>query len=122
MARVAVALSCTTEVMSELEGLSRSRSGEVRLVERARIVLACLQGRRNDELAREMNVRPNTVGRWRSRFAGLPPAAWPDCAMPPGQANLPGTVSNCVLESWRNWRCRRRRAWPVGTVVRWRWR
>jgi len=69
MARVAVALSCTAEVMGELERLSRSRSGEVRLAERARIVLACLQGRRNDEVAREIGVRPNTVGQWRRRFA-----------------------------------------------------
>jgi transposase len=69
MARVAVALSCTAEVMAELERLSRSRSGEVRLAERARIVLACLRGKRNDEVARELGVRPNTVGVWRRRFA-----------------------------------------------------
>lgn len=69
MARVAVELSCPAEVLSELERLSRSRSGEVRVVERARIVLACLHGKRNDEVARELGVRPNTVGRWRRRFA-----------------------------------------------------
>lgn len=69
MARVAVALSCTADVMAELERLSRSRSGEVRLAERARIVLACLQGKRNDAVARELGVRPNTVGQWRQRFA-----------------------------------------------------
>ena len=69
MPRVAVALFCTEEDMAELGRLSRSRSGEVRLAERARIVLACLQGRRNDEIAREMGLRPNTVGQWRQRFA-----------------------------------------------------
>ena len=69
MARVAVKLSCSEEVMAELERLSRSRSGEVRLSERARIVLACLQGKRNDIVAREIGVRPNTVGLWRRRFA-----------------------------------------------------
>ena len=69
MARVAVKLSCPAEVRAELERLSRSRSGEVRLAERARIVLACLEGKRNDEIAREMGVRPNTVGVWRQRFA-----------------------------------------------------
>jgi transposase len=55
--------------MAELERLSRSRSGEVRMVERARIVLACLQGKRNNEVARDLGVRPNTVGQWRRRFA-----------------------------------------------------
>lgn len=69
MARVAIALSCTAKVMPELERLSRSRSGEVRMAERARIVLACLQSQRNDEVARELGVRPNTVGQWRRRVA-----------------------------------------------------
>lgn len=70
MARVAIALSCTAEVMSELERLSRSRSGEVRMAERACIVLppACA-AERNDEIAREVGVRPTTVGQWRRRFA-----------------------------------------------------
>ena len=39
------------------------------MAERARIVMACLQGKRNDEVARDMRVRPNTVGQWRRRFA-----------------------------------------------------
>jgi transposase len=69
MGRVAVALSCASDVLAELERLSRSRSGEVRLAERARIVLGCLQGKRNDEVALEMGVRPNTVGLWRRRFS-----------------------------------------------------
>ena len=69
MARVAVALSCAAEVMAELQRMARSRSGEVRMAERARIVLACLRGQRNDEVARELGMRPNTVGRWRQRFA-----------------------------------------------------
>ena len=39
------------------------------MAERARIVLACLRGKRNDEVASEMGLRPNTVGQWRRRFA-----------------------------------------------------
>ena len=69
MPRVAVALSCTSDVMAELERLSRSRTGEVRMAERSRIVLACLQGKRNDEIAKDMGLRPNTVGQWRRRFS-----------------------------------------------------
>src|ERR1700746_4163243 len=49
--------------------LARSRSAEARLVERAKIILACLDGKRNDEVSRELGVRPNTVGLWRKRFA-----------------------------------------------------
>lgn len=39
------------------------------MAERARIVLACVRGKRNDEVASEMSLRPNTVGQWRRRFA-----------------------------------------------------
>ena len=49
--------------------LSRSRSGKLRLAERARMVLACPQGRRNGEIASEMGLRPRAVGHWRQRFA-----------------------------------------------------
>ncbi len=69
MARVAVALSCTTEIMAELERLFRSPSGAVRMAERARTVLACLRDQRNDEVVSEMGLRPNTVGLRPRRFA-----------------------------------------------------
>lgn len=69
MPRVAVPLSCTPEVRQELERLSKSRTDEARLVERARIVLGCLAGRRNDEVAAEFGTRAGTVATWRNRFA-----------------------------------------------------
>lgn len=71
MARVAPVLICTEEERSTLIQLARSRSEEARLVERARIVLLCLDGKRNEEVAQELSVRPNTVGMWRQRFAEL---------------------------------------------------
>src|ERR1700730_1227557 len=49
--------------------LARSRTAEARLVERAKIILACLDGKRNDEVSHELGVRPNTVGLWRKRVA-----------------------------------------------------
>jgi transposase len=69
VARVAAELQCSAEQRSELMALARSRTAEARLVERARIVLACLDGKRNDEVSRSLGVRPNTVGLWRKRFA-----------------------------------------------------
>jgi transposase len=41
---------------------------EVRMVERANIVLCCLKGERVKDIAREMEIRPDTVIKWRSRF------------------------------------------------------
>src|SRR5713226_4220972 len=82
MARVAVALTCTAEQRGELMALARSRTEEVRLVERAKIVLACLEGKRNDAVGREFGVRPNTVGLWRKRFAAAGLAGLRDRARP----------------------------------------
>jgi transposase len=69
MARIAPVLTCTPEERTVLLQLARSRSEEARLVERAKIVLLCLDGKRNEEVAQELSVRPNTVGLWRKRFA-----------------------------------------------------
>src|ERR1700756_3436951 len=80
--RVAVALACSAEQRAELVSLARSRTAEARLVERARIVLACLEGKRNDEVSRELGVRPNTVGLWRKRFAAGGIAGLRDQARP----------------------------------------
>ena len=82
MARVAAALICSAEQRAELMSLARSRTEEVRLVERAKIVLGCLDGKRNDEVGRELGVRPNTVGLWRKRFAAQGLAGLRDRARP----------------------------------------
>jgi transposase len=41
---------------------------EARLVERAQIVLKCLEGEGVAEIARHLKIRPNTVIEWRRRF------------------------------------------------------
>ena len=69
MPRVAVPLICTPEAMQELERLARSRTDEARLVERAKMVLGCVAGGRNDQVAAELGIRVGTVGAWRNRFA-----------------------------------------------------
>jgi transposase len=69
MSRIALPLSCTAEVMQELVHLSKSRTDEARLIERAKIVLRCLAGERNDQIAARLGTQPATVGTWRKRFA-----------------------------------------------------
>ena len=68
MSRVAQALTCSSEDRRQLERLSTSRPEEARLVERARIVLACLAGGRNDLIAAKLHVQAATVALWRKRF------------------------------------------------------
>ena len=45
-----------------------SRTEAKQMVERARIILGCLEGKRVQEIARECGTRPNTVIKWRQRF------------------------------------------------------
>jgi hypothetical protein len=57
---------------AEERELLRRRAGEwdapAAWTLRARIVLACAEGRRNWEVARELDVSSHTVGKWRRRF------------------------------------------------------
>lgn len=62
-------LAITDEQRSELERLVRGATTEQRLVARARIVLAAGEGCSNREIAASLRVSPDTVGRWRRRFA-----------------------------------------------------
>jgi len=48
---------------------SHGRSTPARLVTRAQIVLLAAQGMENKDIAAELQIRSNTVGRWRKRFA-----------------------------------------------------
>ena len=69
MARHAPELECSAEDVASLTALSKSRTEEARLVERARIVLACLEGKQIQQVARDMGISIPTVGKWRQRFA-----------------------------------------------------
>ncbi len=59
----------TDEQRDVLTRWSRGRSTPVRLTERAKIVLLAAEGKMNKEIAAELDIMPNTVVRWRGRFA-----------------------------------------------------
>ncbi len=61
-------LNCSEQDRKTLEEWSRSRTQEARLVERAKIIIHCLQGESVSGIARDLKVRPNTVIDWRRRF------------------------------------------------------
>jgi transposase len=56
---------------AELERISRSRTESRQRVERARIILGCCDGEAQNALAKRLGTRPNTVSKWRGRFARL---------------------------------------------------
>ena len=60
--------SCSEKGRKTLEEWASSRTMEARLVERARIILRCLRGESVSQIARDLQIRPNTVIDWRRRF------------------------------------------------------
>jgi transposase len=69
MPRHAPKLECSAEDKASLVAISKSRVEEAQAVERARIVLACLEGKQIQQVARERKVSIPTVSKWRKRFA-----------------------------------------------------
>ncbi len=62
-------ITLTDEQRDTLSRWSRGRSTPVRLMQRAKIVLLAAAGKMNKDIATELGIMPNTVLRWRGRFA-----------------------------------------------------
>ena len=69
MPRTAAKIECRSEDLEVLQRLASSRTESKQAVERARIVLGSLDGKRVEQIARECHTRPNTVIKWRQRVA-----------------------------------------------------
>lgn len=61
-------LEVSQEVREQLEAFTRSRALPAGLVQRAEIVLLCVEGLDNGTVAERVGVTRQTVGRWRERF------------------------------------------------------
>src|SRR5204863_6160882 len=69
MPRHAPELECSPEDRATLVAMTKGRIEEARTVERARIILACLEDKEIQQVARELGVSIPTVTKWRKRFA-----------------------------------------------------
>ena len=69
MPRRAPELECSDEDKAILAAIVKSRTEEARAVERARIILACLEGKEIQQVARELKVSIPSVSKWRRRFS-----------------------------------------------------
>jgi transposase len=69
MSRTAPQINCSAEDRQALQRLAASRTEAKQAVERARMILGCLEGKRVQVIARECRTRPNTVIKWRQRFS-----------------------------------------------------
>lgn len=66
--RPKVALILTADERRGLESLAHRSRSAPHMARRARIVLACAEGRANTVVARRLHVTPATVSKWRARF------------------------------------------------------
>ena len=101
--RPVVAIELTDAERAELEGLASRRATAQGLAERARVVLACAGGMRNQEVASLLDVCSHTVGKWRRRFAeqrvdGLRDAPRPGAPRTVDDARIEGVIT-ATLES-----------------------
>ena len=69
MPRYAPKLECSVEDKASLVALAKSRTAEAHTVERARIILACLEGKQIQQVAGDLRVSLATVSKWRQRFS-----------------------------------------------------
>ena len=67
--RIAPTITLTDKERKALSRLANGRRTQVRVVKRAQIVLAAARGLENREIAKELGMTRETIGRWRSRFA-----------------------------------------------------
>lgn len=69
MPRHAPVLECSADDKASLIAISMSRTEEARIVERARIILARLEGKQIQQVARELKISIPTVTKWCRRFS-----------------------------------------------------
>jgi transposase len=67
--RIAPAVAPNDDDLLTLRRWSCGRSTPARLVLRAKVILAAIEGKTNDLIAEELGTDAGLVGRWRRRFA-----------------------------------------------------
>src|SRR5258706_12535510 len=111
MPRHAPELECSIEDKASLAAITKSRTAEARVVERARIILACLEGKEIQQVARELRISVPSVTKWRSvsRCGG-----WEDSATSRDRASRSGMTRPFATGYWPCWRRHRHPACPIG--------
>src|SRR6266700_3722507 len=66
--RPVAAVTLTGDERETLQRWARRAKSSQALAQRCRIVLGCADGKTNQQVAAELGIWPQTVGRWRGRF------------------------------------------------------
>lgn len=80
MARPIIGLDMDSEQRKELETMVRASTTPQRMVQRARILLACAEGFSQQEVAQQVGVRRRIVSKWSGRFRKLGLAGMADAS------------------------------------------
>ncbi len=91
--------------------MARGHRAELRMVERARIILACTEGKQNQEIAVELETSVPRIGKWRRRFAEQGLAGLEDTLRP---GNRRPTEKRLGISCSLSWIPHLRKAWPGG--------
>ncbi len=95
LGRPVVKIDLSDAERTELEVLSRRRKTGQAMAMRARIVLLCARGQSNKSVATTLSVTPQTVGKWRKRFAEMRLDGLYDEPRPGG----PRTIDDAIVEA-----------------------
>ncbi len=88
MSRTAPQITCSAADRQALQRLAVSRTEAKQTVERARMILGCVEGKRVPVVAREWHTRPNTVSKLAPAFFPRRTGWIKRCAATWGQAGL----------------------------------
>lgn len=119
MSRKSQKPSCTELELNHLQKWSTSRTQELRLVGRAKIILLCLDGEPDNAIANELGTTPATVGKWRRRFIGFGLAGLYDSARSGKPVTYdPESTRNAVLKMLEQLPPKGQATWDGESVAR----
>lgn len=82
-------LTLSETEQKELEALIRRHSTPQQIAQRARMILAAGEGKRNGQIARELGACVDTVRKWRMHWLGLQAVCLEDLSISERLADLP---------------------------------
>ena len=117
--RRAPVIELRDEERKTLEGWSRGRSTPMRLVLRAKIVLAAAEGQRNEEIAADLETSKKTVSLWRARFASDRVAGIEKDAPRPGRnPSIPTATVELILHKTTQEKPKGATHWSTRTMAK----
>ena len=115
--RVCDRLDVSAEERQKLESWVRRPKTAQRLAWRARIVLRCAEGKKNQDVAHQLGLDVHTVGKWRERFRrkgleGLADEPRPGAPRRISDEQVERAITRTLEHSRRRARIGARAAWP----------